>query len=491
MCKYEVLQKILLETQYEIPTTINLYQIFEDNNLKNELKHIAKYSYFLHLIFRNQKHTKTFVKLTSKLLRKVITYHIVLRRIKANLLKLGIIDVDNHYIPHVSSMGYKISDQYMNYELSENLTTYLDNNTPTQPTTHPLMVSGFPEDSKNNDITTINKLDEVFVNKQIQRLNKIKGNVNKASKNRFNDLVNTSTLPQYRYIKNNIIRTSVDDEVYQFIKQMVDNRARLRPQRIEIIKEEKKQHVWRKERFMTEFIGKTWIDNVDKVKYGLGTPTCPSNTKRVYSSITSYPGELRGFLRVKGTQLIYMDIRNSQPFLFLYFVLQELGGEIPDDIQLYIDLVCLGKLYDYLMVKMGKTINQPIITREEQLEYDYERLMFKNDFFGKVFFSTEKKVWRERKVFDELFPNVSRVVTKMKINGYKELSLKLQRFESSIIIDKVFNRLATEYPKSYAVPVHDAIICETGMSEIVNEIMMIELYDAIGYKPTIKVEALL
>jgi len=483
-------QSKLKETQFEIPDTIDLYQIFIENGLKKEIKHIAKYSYFLHLIYRNQRHTGDYVKLSTKLLRKIISYNKVLIRIKKTLVALGIIDINHSYQQYKSSKKYKITEKYFNYYSIKNLTTYIDNS-PTPPL--PLMKLGFSESSATTENNTLITIDESTLNKQTERLNRIKNKVTKASNNRFDDLVNNPLMPQYRYIQQNILKTKVDKEVYDQIQKMVKEKTKLKPEKVEYIKDGKKISYWKINRVMRQSIADIWIEMIKKVEYGLGTPSCPHTTNRVYSSITSFPRECRTYLWYMDRELYYIDIRNSQPFLFLYFILTELKGEITDDVQKYIDLVCSGELYEFMMKELGRIdiIKKDLsdMTTEEKWDYEVKRTKFKIDFFGKVFFSTERRCWDERKVFDEHFPTVSKVITQMKQDGHN-LSVDLQKFEASIILDKVFYRLATVHGDKYAVPVHDAILCEESIKDVVYGIMMDEIENVIGYRPSLKVESL-
>ena len=78
----------------------------------------------------------------------------------------------------------------------------------------------------------------------------------------------------------------------------------------------------------------------------------------------------------------------------------------------------------------------------------------------------------------------------MKKDNYRDLSIKLQKFEASIVLDKMFYRLATLFPESYAVPIHDAIICEDSIRNEVEKIMIEEIFNIIGVKPSLKVERL-
>jgi hypothetical protein len=460
---------------YEIPKSINLYQIFTEHDLPREIKHIPKYEYFLHLIYRKQKHTGNYVKLSTKLLRKVISYAPVLSRIKKILKSLDIIDINNSYQAFNNCKGYNIKEQYMIYELNKNLTTYIEE----EGDISSLMWLGFFDDP-------------ILKEKQEKRYNKIQHRVENAGKNRFKDLLSNPNFPQYNYIMKNINRTTVDPIVYSVIQQMLDEKRKIKPTQIEFMVNGKKIKRWRKSRYLTKPIADSWVGSIQNVDYGISNISVSCLTNRLYCSVTSYPGEFRKYLRCDDLDLWYIDIRNSQPFLFLYFILNELQGEITEDVQKYMDLVRTGKLYEHLMKELNRTdlLDKDNLTLEEEWELDCKRSMFKIDFFSRIFFGKGDVNSKERQEFDKCFPTVSRIISKMKKDNYKDLSIKLQRFESSLILDRVFYRLVTEYPNSYALPVHDAVICESRIKDIVCKLMLDEITNEIGVTPSLSVKKL-
>ena len=530
--------KLININGYEIPASIDLLKIFTEKGLKKEIKHIAKYQYILHVIYKKQIVTNTWVPLKSTILSKIITKRKTLARIKNTLKILGIIKIDDHYIPGSKSKGYFITEAYLpkchhiyNYNLFNSNTYHYSYIISSQPFI-PLCGDFFTSDNirvKYNIISNSNKLllyyikpinnpfiplcgdlfisstdvnktnitytvDEKFMMKQEERMVKLKERVKKTFNNKLDDLLTNPSMPQYRYIQRNIIDTTVDKAVYNKIDQMLATESKLRPRRAEFIKDGIKLSYWKNTRKMTKKIAEIWKDLVRNVELGIGNVSVPCSTLRFYSSITSYPSELRSYIRCRDKKLYYIDIRNSQPFLFLYFVLTDLEGVLPDDVKKYIDLVSSGQFYEYLMLAcgrmeiMGKDTSE--MTPEELWEYEAKRSQFKIDFFGKVFFSKGIRNWKERDVFERLFPTVSSIINKMKKDNYRDLSIKLQKFEASIVLDKMFYRLATLFPESYAVPIHDAIICEDSIRNEVEKIMIEEIFNIIGVKPSLKVERL-
>lgn len=341
----------------------------------------------------------------------------------------------------------------------------------------------------------IKKNGEKIIKNQIKKYRRIRIKEKNAIDNRISFLLSNPSTPQYAIIQNNIRETTVDPEVYNIIQKMVDTNAKLKPH----LKKTKKINGytvkdWDMDRHMDANIGDNWVRKVMKVEGGNDCMSCPCSTNRLYSSITSFPGEVRRCLRHNKDSLFYIDISNCQPFIFLYFIMEYLNGEITPDVALYIDLVCNGQLYEFMMEKLGRTDivkkDTSEMTPEEEREYDEKRSVFKVDFFGKVFFSTERRYWKERKIFDMYFPTVSKVISTMKDGNYKNLPIQLQKFEAKLILDNVFYQLAIRHGNSYAVPLHDAVICEAKIKDVVCDIIYETMEAMVGFRPTLKIKKL-
>jgi len=484
----------LKKVQFKIPESINLFKILTEHGLIRDYQYIPYYNYFLYLIYRDQKYTSAPVGLKAIYLRNVISRNSTLENIKNNLVKMGIIEINDSYQVNEKCKNYKICDKYMDNKVPYYKVPYYSIFTTTEPLS-PMLLQ-FPENSTvTQDQQSIHD-DKNLLKSTIKKYKKIRKTLKEKLINRFDELLKDPCSPQYRYIQQNILNTTVDTDVYDKIEQMKNEKTKLRPGQIEYMKSNQKIRYWKKERIMSDDnnIAESWIEDAKMVECGVGKITCPANTKRLYSTITSYPSLLRGFLRYKDKKLWYIDVSNCQPLLFLHFIYQHIQGEIPPDLSKYAQLVSDGQLYEYLMVAMGKTdiIKKDVsnMTPDEIWDYESKRSMFKIDFFARVFFSNEKRNYTERKKFAELFPTVSNIITQLKKSHHSNLSLRLQRFEAHIILDRVFYQLSILYPDSYAVPIHDAIVCEEHIKDIVYDIMVEEIENAIGVTPKLKVEEL-
>lgn len=249
----------------------------------------------------------------------------------------------------------------------------------------------------------------------------------------------------------------------------------------------------------------------------------PGDTGRFFHSVANLPKEYRQFLSFEGKSLVNLDIRNSQPLLFVPLLKEnwksyieftdeiferrnelnpkygvESNGHIafpeklfkaerptiklPDDIQMYIDLTEKGEFYDeFIKYLKGKGIKKIP-----------DRDIFKKDFFKRVFFSTQERsvTYRYEEWFYKWMPNVSKAVDWYKRNNYKALSIQLQKTEADIIINSICAELLQESPIPFFLTIHDSILCYPENATGISKIMMEKYKDNLDLKPTIKVEKL-
>ena len=269
----------------------------------------------------------------------------------------------------------------------------------------------------------------------------------------------------------------------------------------------------------------------------------PCDYGRVHTNITSLKSELRRFLSFRGTNLVNLDIRNSQPLLFsvilLNFLLHEgsLKGLYDwklDDSGPYYDLGAFSPLHknekegEGVIPFLHAPLRCPaLITGEDEdavrdmtagrllalgLPEDvaryidlvqrgrfYEYLMvegnipsdrratFKESFFGGVFFCKNRPVTRQAQLFRSLFPNVYEVITEIKRKDHRHLAHILQRVESSLIVNRVARRCMEEMPETFVATIHDSILTTPESAGAVTSIMM-GAFAQVGLVPTIRVE---
>ena len=220
----------------------------------------------------------------------------------------------------------------------------------------------------------------------------------------------------------------------------------------------------------------TAIDCIENKDWGITVDS--GKTGRVFNILTNTPKELRPYLRINGKKIVELDIANAQPTIFIKYLLNWCDKKhIPHnspDIQNYIQLCQTGTFY--------KKIERMILEAEEEI--NIEAGQFKTEFFGKVFFSSEKRLWKWRKIFDMNFPNVSKAITEAKNHHHRDLAIHLQKDESDYIImdvcTKLFNKGINEF-----FPLHDAIYCTEDIADIIYAQMM-DSATSRGFMPTIK-----
>ena len=118
----------------------------------------------------------------------------------------------------------------------------------------------------------------------------------------------------------------------------------------------------------------------------------------------------------------------------------------------------------------------------------HDRQKFKEDFFEQVLYGTGKKTYHLTKVFKERFPDVWDAIQNLKKRDYRDLSRKMQRAESRVMIDGVCFRLAEEYPEIPVITIHDSIMTTQPHVATVKRLIH-EEFAKIGLSPTLKEES--
>jgi len=225
---------------------------------------------------------------------------------------------------------------------------------------------------------------------------------------------------------------------------------------------------------------------------------------RLHTNITNLPKELRQFIIAsKGQKLIAnIDIKNSQPYFStliftdpqkiaeyakgknLHMILKTLQAQLNEDVKQYINLVCEGKFYEYLVT-----------------EFDKRGLNFDRDQVKKsvmlILFDANCHMFKERKIFAELFPTVHATFNLIRGNSkgdhftsFKRFSILLQAIEAHTVLNIIHRRIIKEHPDIITFTVHDSILT-TSAPELIRDIMTEELTKFCGRKPILKIEKLI
>ena len=130
-----------------------------------------------------------------------------------------------------------------------------------------------------------------------------------------------------------------------------------------------------------------------------------------------------------------------------------------------------GKLYDELML----------------LDHNNtDRDTFKKQIFTQVFYGKNCYEGRLTKLFAQEFPTVWETIRAIKKEDHKRLSHHMLRLESGIVINRAVRQCALE--AIWVVTIHDCLVTFPEQAERVKQIM-VESFESVGVKPTIKLTA--
>lgn len=180
----------------------------------------------------------------------------------------------------------------------------------------------------------------------------------------------------------------------------------------------------------------------------------PDIKSRVYTNLTSLARGHRDFIEIGGKPILMTDISNSQilltvPLLHRYWAKKSGVGliNLPNDVSSFQKLAETGKFYEHIANCVGL-----VFSNED------ERGTFKKKIFEEIWFSkNSKRLTVIKKAFKNEFPTVFNIIWNLKVEKYNEFAIRLQQFEASIIVDKVWKKMYKL--KKVVFTLHDAIIC--------------------------------
>lgn len=176
-----------------------------------------------------------------------------------------------------------------------------------------------------------------------------------------------------------------------------------------------------------------------------------STNERLDTNITNMCSELVDEI-CNQNELVQIDLRNSQ-FAILSLMLQDKLKTM--DFKLFKELSASGKLYEYIKDKLS------LNTRKEAKNACFE-----------ILFSSHKNRTKNKAKLKELFPSVIEFIDNYKKeNGDNQFAIKMQRRESKMFIDDLYNQLKKR--KLFILTKHDSLIIRKE-----NESEIIELVEA-------------
>ena len=175
---------------------------------------------------------------------------------------------------------------------------------------------------------------------------------------------------------------------------------------------------------------------------------------RVYNNLTNLPRDHRKYLHFDGKPILMTDISNSQillsvPLVEKYYKIHSGKGalDMPADIIKFKEWAESGLFYE----NFSKLLHPDTMTSGQRKE-------MKIYVFREIWFSPVRRLNRNRirPVFRKNFPDVFKIIKALKFKNYKSFARELQRFEASIMVDKVAKKLLIKHK---VLTLHDAIVC--------------------------------
>lgn len=249
---------------------------------------------------------------------------------------------------------------------------------------------------------------------------------------------------------------------------------------------------------------------------------------RVYSSLTGLPSIFRNFLSFKGEKLVSLDLKNSQPFNFLFLLKKEFWKSYTSGITLKnLD----EELYKYITDKEEdkNTLSNIMFpkTSETQSGQWFEDVNFLNlvkkgklyefichHFFGhfhtksgidkfstrnftkkqvlKLMYSNPKRYNPEVKAifnkFKDTFPTEGAIIEILKDRKHNDLSILLQKIEAKMLLHRVGKRVFLHDPNIPLFSIHDSLVTTEKHVDVVKQIIEDEYIKQLGLTPTLKLE---
>ncbi len=151
------------------------------------------------------------------------------------------------------------------------------------------------------------------------------------------------------------------------------------------------------------------------------------------------------------------------------------------DVKRYSLITSKAKFYRYLVTEFNKRgCHYEIVTEKGKKK-------FKAKVF-QVLFSSNKYNCREKRIFHELFPGVSKAASVLRMFNRNYFNYMLGRMEAYIVLDVILYYLNTNYPELSATQIYDNVISSVNGGDIVNQLMTEKLTEFIGVPPTLKIE---
>lgn len=243
------------------------------------------------------------------------------------------------------------------------------------------------------------------------------------------------------------------------------------------IRSVKKNFVWHTNRKMDAAVYHSWLASVDAINDGRVNMTVDRHRGRVFHHAANCPTPLREYMTIDAKRLVELDISNCQPMLLVALLRDYTDSFVsPVELEDYKQLCEEGRFYSYVADLLKEA--------GEEVTGHYQA--FKIDFFSKIFFSTENKKYKWRKLFDQRFPTISHAISCIKHGDHAKLANNLQAKEAEIMIVKALSKIYASGINN-AFPIHDAIYVEEQYAEQCKKHIE-DVFALYNIKPSIKMK---
>lgn len=293
------------------------------------------------------------------------------------------------------------------------------------------------------------------------------------------ELVLDESQPQYRWLKNNLLKLSIQPEALDWITEQEKNKIKL-PDK-EVRREGK--YVKLTNRVFNEEVANSYRFTVEEINFRKQDSNpyfqIYNTNNRLGNGLANLPGKLRKFVKVDGVEkdLKYIDLSSSQVYLLLPLLQKTLAVRSSDykEYKKFSDLVLAGNFYEDL-----KNLIEP--------EFKVEG-GDKTNFLKFVLFSNTHKPYGYRKAFNKIFPTINNAILELVSNAKDKeegLAVQLQKMEASLFLDSICPAILSELGEINIFTLHDGLICEEKDFDEVYNIMLDVLKKETGNTPHLK-----
>ena len=198
---------------------------------------------------------------------------------------------------------------------------------------------------------------------------------------------------------------------------------------------------------------------------------------RLFSPFVGLWSELRRYVRLGGEPLVELDIKNAQPLLIAARMVEEGFGEV-EDVRLFAELCQNGLIYEYAHNLLhGHELDAPVASDD--------RARMKQGFYSGWMFCEADTMDKSDfgKAMTIAFPTVDTWVRDQKVEDYASFACNCQRFESTLLVDK----LAVVFEREGLDPltVHDACYVRRSQAERACDLLKSEVLASLPVRPIV------